>query len=70
VGLLGFVLFVGVLTERSRSLWASADEGRAATNTALRLVRSAAPSNSACCVHAAQVNFGLMRANRCRERRA
>jgi hypothetical protein len=49
---------------------ASADKVGAATNTALRLVRSAAPPSSAFCVGAAQVDFGLMRANRGPERRA
>jgi hypothetical protein len=43
---------------------------RAATNTALRLMRSAATPSSTFCVDAAQVDFGLMRANRCPERRA
>ena len=49
---------------------ASADRVGAATNTALRFVRSAAPPSSALCVDAAQVDFGLMRAHRCPERRA
>jgi hypothetical protein len=49
---------------------ASANKLGAATNTALRLVRSAAPPSSASCVDAAQVDFGRMRANRCSERQA
>jgi hypothetical protein len=49
---------------------ASADKVGVATNTAVRLVRSAAAPGSAFWVDAAQVDFGLMRANRCPERRA
>jgi hypothetical protein len=49
---------------------ASADKVGAATNTALRLVRSAAPPSSAFCVNAAQLDFGLMRTNRCPQQRA